>query len=64
MIPNFVILETIGSEADDRIAGEFLKNPVRMENGHMPLPSGPGFGFELDQQALETRPPIADEGTR
>jgi galactonate dehydratase len=64
MIPNFSILETVGSEADDKIAGEFLKNPVRMENGHMPLPSGPGFGFELNEQALETRPPVADEGTR
>ena len=33
MIPNFFILETVGSEADERIAGEFLQNPVRMENG-------------------------------
>jgi L-alanine-DL-glutamate epimerase-like enolase superfamily enzyme len=63
MIPNFVILETVGSAVDERIAGEFLKNPVRMEHGYMPLPSGPGFGFELNDQAL-TRPPIADEGTR
>jgi len=64
MIPNFVILETVGSEADDRIAGEFLKDPVRMENGCFSLPSGPGFGFELNPQALETRPPVAEEGTR
>jgi galactonate dehydratase len=64
MIPNFVILETVGSEADERIAGEFLKNPVRMENGHMPLPAGLGFGFELNHQALETRPPVGEEGTR
>ena len=64
MIPNFVILETVGSEADDRIAGEFLKNPVRLENGCLPLPSGPGLGFELNAQALETRPPVADDGTR
>ena len=64
MIPNFVILETVGSEADDRIAGEFLKNPVRLENGCLPLPSGPGLGFALNEQALETRPPVADDGTR
>jgi galactonate dehydratase len=64
MIPNFLILETVGSAADDKIAGEFLKNPIRMENGYLPLPSGPGFGFELNDQVLETRPPVVEEGTR
>jgi galactonate dehydratase len=64
MIPNFFILETVGSEAEDMIAGEFLKDPIRMENGHMALPCGPGFGFELKDQALETRTPVAEEGTR
>jgi galactonate dehydratase len=63
-IPNFVILETVGSEADDKIAGEFLKNPVRLEKGCLPVPAGPGFGFELNSQALETRPPVPEEGTR
>jgi galactonate dehydratase len=63
-IPNFVILETVGSEPDDRIAGEFLKNPVRLENGCLPVPAGPGFSFELNSQALETRPPVPEEGTR
>ena len=64
MIPNYVILETVGSEADERIAGEFLKNPLRMEYGHMPLPCGPGLGFELNDQALVMRPPVGEEGTR
>jgi len=63
MIPNFFILETVGSAADDQIAGEFLKNPVRLENGCLPLPGGPGFGFELNGQAL-ARPPVGEEGTR
>jgi galactonate dehydratase len=64
MIPNFFILETVGSEADDKIAGEFLKNPMRMKKGYMSLPCGPGLGFELNAEALETRSPVADEGTR
>ena len=63
MIPNYFILETVGSEADDKIAGEFLKDPVRMEDGHIPVPCGSGFGFELNEQAL-SRPRIAEEGTR
>lgn len=63
MIPNFYMLETVGSEADEQIAGEFLKTPLRMEDSHFPLPSGPGLGFELNAAAL-ARTPIADEGTR
>ncbi|MDR3675135.1 MAG: mandelate racemase/muconate lactonizing enzyme family protein [Acidobacteriota bacterium] len=63
-IPNFLILETVGSEADEQIAGEFLKAPLRMENGHLPIPCGPGLGFELNDHVLETRPRIAEEGTR
>lgn len=63
MIPNYFILETIGSAADEQIAGEFLKEPVRMEGGHLAVPSGPGLGFELNEQAL-ARPAIAEDGTR
>jgi len=64
IVPNFFILETVGSAADDKVAGEFLKNPIRMEHGYMPLPCDPGFGFELNDQALETRPPVTEDGTR
>jgi galactonate dehydratase len=63
MIPNYFILETVGSEIDEQIAAEFLKKPVRIEDGHLPVPCGHGFGFELNEQAL-ARPRIADEGTR
>ena len=63
MIPNYFILETIGSAADEQIAGEFLKEPVRMEGGHLAVPGGPGLGFELNERAL-TRPAIAEDGTR
>ncbi|MGA2984779.1 MAG: mandelate racemase/muconate lactonizing enzyme family protein [Terriglobia bacterium] len=63
MVPNYFILETVGSEADDKIAGEFLKEPARMENGQISVPCGSGFGFELNEQAL-ARPRITEEGTR
>jgi L-alanine-DL-glutamate epimerase-like enolase superfamily enzyme len=36
---------------------------MRMEAGQIAVPSGPGMGFELNEQAL-ARPPIADDGTR
>jgi galactonate dehydratase len=62
-IPNYFILETVGSEAEEKIAGEFLKEPLRMENSSLPLPCHPGLGFELNPQAL-SRPAISEEGTR
>ncbi len=64
MVPNFFILETVGSERDEQIAGEFLRNPVRREGSYMPLPCGPGFGFELNADAVEKRAPVLEEGTR
>jgi len=64
MVPNYMILETVGSENDDQAAGEFLKNPIRRVDGHLPLPTGPGFGFELNEVALASHPPIPEDGTR
>jgi galactonate dehydratase len=63
MIPNYFILETVGSEADEQIAGEFLLKPIRMEGGYLAVPTSPGFGFKLNERAL-TRPAVADDGTR
>jgi len=63
-IPNFTILETVGSAEDEKAAGEFLKNPVRMRDGYLPLPGGPGFGFELTDHILQSEPYPKDEGSR
>ena len=63
-IPNFFILETIGSEADARLAAEILKNPVRLENGALPLPAGPGFGIEINDSALKKYPYVPHDGWR
>jgi len=32
---------------------EILRNPVRLEGGHSHLPSGPGLGIEIDEDALD-----------
>jgi galactonate dehydratase len=46
-IPNFLIQE------GGRITGEgYIKQPFRHENGYLPLPTGPGLGIELDEEAL------------
>ena len=45
-IPNFVCLEhtTLGEG--------YIKNPFKVENGYVKLPTGPGLGIELDEDKL------------
>lgn len=64
MIPNFFILETIGSEADEKLTADMLKNPLRLSAGTLELPVGPGFGVDLVQEALDTRPYVPYAGHR
>ena len=54
-IPNFFMLETIGSEAEDLLAAELLENaPVRID-GDLSLPTGPGFGVQLKEKGIRER---------
>jgi len=49
-IPNFLAQE------GGRITGQgYIKTPFRHENGFLPLPTGPGLGIELDEDALEDK---------
>ncbi|HUK09272.1 MAG TPA: mandelate racemase/muconate lactonizing enzyme family protein [Stellaceae bacterium] len=34
------------------VANQFLKSPIRCENGRMRVPQGPGLGIEIDEAAL------------
>ncbi|MGN6675457.1 MAG: galactonate dehydratase [Thermomicrobiales bacterium] len=46
-IPNFLAQE------GGRITGEgYIKTPFKHENGYLPLPTAPGLGIELDEEAL------------
>jgi len=46
-IPNFLAQE------GGRITGAgYIKTPFKHENGYLPLPTGPGLGIELDEEAL------------
>jgi galactonate dehydratase len=49
-IPNFLCQEG-GRHATPALDG-YLKVPFRHENGFLPLPTGPGLGIELDEDAL------------
>lgn len=53
-IPNFRIMEF---EADDMPWNkEFVTNPVVVENGELVLPTGPGWGTEVNEEAIKARP--------
>ena len=63
-IPNFFILETIGSEAEDKLAEQLLDNPMKFSGGFLELPTGPGFGVNIVQGALDARPYTPCNGYR
>ncbi|MDX2248009.1 MAG: galactonate dehydratase [Bacteroidia bacterium] len=45
-IPNFLCQEQV------TLGEGYLKEAFKVENGHIPLPTGPGLGIELDEEAL------------
>ena len=63
-IPNFLILETIGSAAEETLSEQLLESPVKFSKGVMELPMGPGFGVNLNQEALNARPYTSCNGYR
>ena len=52
--PNFLIAESIGLGGGfhDRL----LRTPIRIENGHIRPPDGPGLGIELDEDVAQAHP--------
>jgi galactonate dehydratase len=63
-VPNFLILETIGSEEDRAIQAELIHPALQFEDGHLLLPEGPGLGVELDLDACSKYPYQPFEGWR
>lgn len=63
-IPNFLILETIGSEAEEKLTEQLLDNPAKFSGGFLELPAGPGFGVSVIQEALDARPYTPCSGYR
>jgi galactonate dehydratase len=63
-IPNFFILETIGSDADEKLTAEMLTAPLRFDAGALELPMGPGFGVDLVQEVMDARPYVPYAGHR
>lgn len=54
-VPNFRIMEC---EIDDiPWKSDFLSNPPVIENGELILPSGPGWGTDINEEAILAHPP-------
>ena len=45
-IPNFLCQEQVS------LGEGYIKNPFKIEDGHVKLPEGPGLGIEIDENAL------------
>ena len=63
-IPNFTIMETIGSAEDAALFADIVDQPLVIEDGHWLLPEGPGLGMNLKHSALEKYPGETFSGYR
>lgn len=63
-IPNFLILETIGSDEDRALQSEIAHPAPRFKDGCLLLPEGSGLGIELDLDACARYPYRAYAGWR
>ena len=57
-IPNFLILETIGTGGGFHAA--LLKRPLAWEAGYVQAPEGPGLGVEIDEAVARAHPWTGD----
>jgi galactonate dehydratase len=48
-VPNFLAQEHV------HLGAGYLKQPFVMQDGYLPLPTGPGLGIELDDEAIVAR---------
>ena len=53
--PNFLIQESIG--VWDGFHADVLTSPIEWSDGHILLPTGPGLGFELNYEFIESLSP-------
>ncbi|HLJ15324.1 MAG TPA: mandelate racemase/muconate lactonizing enzyme family protein [Bryobacteraceae bacterium] len=63
-VPNYYMLETIGSQADWQLWRELLHSDITLMDGCLPVPCAPGFGIRLNQEALDRHPYAPQAGWR
>ena len=55
-IPNFALQEYTGEAEPPK--SELLQQPLRLEEGYLIIPDGPGLGIALREEALHKYPPL------
>lgn len=55
VVPNFLIQERL--QAADW-SESVITTPLEAQDGYLPLPSGPGWGIELDEEICRANPPF------
>jgi galactonate dehydratase len=63
-IPNFLILESVGSQADLDLFAQVTDPPPVIENGFLKLPAGPGLGINLRKENFGRFPYQPFDATR
>lgn len=51
-MPNLLISEHWIGIADNPLGNSMLKEPIKVQNSYIHVPSGPGLGIEVDEEAL------------
>jgi galactonate dehydratase len=57
--PNFLITEYVHTR--EAIYQRYVKEPLKIVDGHVQLPTAPGLGVELDEEAIAAHPPVLTE---
>jgi len=57
-IPNFLLIESIGDGGG--IHGDLLVRPIRVEDGYVRLPEGPGLGVDVNEAVARAHPWTGD----
>ncbi|MEF8842425.1 MAG: galactonate dehydratase [Haloarculaceae archaeon] len=61
-VPNFMIQEVF-EDYDVDWKGDLLDEPIRIEDGRLHVPEGPGLGVDLDMDAVEEHEYTGEEDT-
>jgi galactonate dehydratase len=64
-IPNFLIMETVGSLEPERTRHEeIVLEPLEIKDGYLELPLRPGLGVELNEDAISHHPFVISDARR
>jgi len=63
-IPNYLILETIGAQSEQKLEQALVRNPLKLESGCLTVPREPGYGIQMVEEAFSQFPFVPHEGWR